>query len=66
MHAYAQAADYRIVQAEASLAAARLFYDLNQFARAMRHIDQARSLWGDEPAVMELQKRIEDARFVTK
>jgi len=63
--AFAEAADYRLVQAEASVAAARLYYDLGQFARAMRYIDQARAIatLHDDPVVVVLLKQIEDARF---
>ena len=64
--AFAEAAGYRNAAMEASLAAARLYHDLGHYARAMRYIDQARPLWGDDPDVAALQKKIEDARFVAK
>ncbi|MCL2700350.1 MAG: tetratricopeptide repeat protein [Phycisphaerae bacterium] len=64
--AFAKAADYWTTQAEASMPAAKLHYDLGQYARAMRYIDQARALRGDTPAILDLLKKIEDARFVAR
>jgi len=62
-NAYAAAADYRVVQAEASAAAARLLYEQGAFAKAMYYVDQAVDLSPQDANLKELQAKIEQARF---
>ncbi|HOF17982.1 MAG TPA: tetratricopeptide repeat protein [Phycisphaerae bacterium] len=60
---FARAADYAEVRARASLQAARCYYQLGQYARAMKHIDAAAELAGDDPEVRDWMTRIERERF---
>jgi tetratricopeptide (TPR) repeat protein len=61
--AFARAADHAAVRREALPLAAECYYQLGQYALAMKYIDQAAELPGDAPAVAELKTKIEDARF---
>lgn len=59
---YAKASETPGLELEAGLKAARLYYLLEKYAQAMKHIDRIASA-APTPDVLEWKKRIEDARF---
>jgi tetratricopeptide (TPR) repeat protein len=61
---FAKAAMYPGAAAGASLRAAQCCYDLQQYGRAMEHIDRAAALQPSDPETLSWRSRIEDARFV--
>jgi tetratricopeptide (TPR) repeat protein len=61
--AFASAADFPAARAEGAYKAAKVYYFLEQYAQAMRLIDQARAAAPASADMLEWEKKIEDARF---
>lgn len=61
--ALAEAARYPVVRGRAALGAARCYYDLGEYALAMKYIDLAAVEGIDTPEFADLLEQIEDARF---
>jgi len=61
--AFAEAAADPRLRAQAAFQAARCYYHLEKHALAMKYVDIAAELLPEEPKTLELQRKIERARF---